>query len=486
MNDAIIPFFFESKGFTQSRISLLPLRQFCYLALLFMTSKANHNYKVEITNRQIIGFALPISLAILVPQINFITNNIFLGHLNEKALAAAGITGVYYLIFAVIGNGINNGLQALISRRAGEGRLGEIGKLFSQGIRIGLVLSVLGILLTYLLAPWVMEMSLKSVELRTQAVQFLKIRIWGLPFLYIYQLRNALLVGTNQSKFLIYGTLAETLTNILLDYGLIFGHFGLPELGFNGAAYASVIAEAAGMIVVFAVIRQKGIGKQFQLAKSWRFDPVNTKLILVQSSPLIFQYAISIISWEFFYILIEHHGQRDLAISNAMRNIFGIFGAFTWAFASTSNAMVSNVIGQGRKDQVITLILKIVKLSMSMAICVALLLNLFPHFFLSIYGQGDDFIQAAIPVVRVVSSALILMSFATVWLNAVTGTGNTTINLAIEIITIIFYCIYVYLVLGYYNLSIIYGWMSEWIYWTSTFIMAFAYMKSGRWKKKII
>ena len=108
-----------------------------------------------------------------------------------------------------------------------------------------------------------------------------------------------------------------------LDYCLIFGHFGLPALGFNGAAYASVIAEAAGMVVVLAVIRQKGIGKQFQLAKSWRFDPVNTRLILVQSSPLIFQYAISIISWEFFYILVEHHGQRDLAISNAMRNIFG-------------------------------------------------------------------------------------------------------------------------------------------------------------------
>ena len=69
--------------------------------------------------RQIFGMALPISLAMLVPQINFITNNIFLGALGENELAAAGITGVYYLIFAVIGSGLNNGLQALIARRAG-------------------------------------------------------------------------------------------------------------------------------------------------------------------------------------------------------------------------------------------------------------------------------------------------------------------------------------------------------------------------------
>src|SRR6202035_5039039 len=99
-------------------------------------------YKVTISNRDILRMALPISLAILVPQINFITNNIFLGHLdhNAEALSTAGITGVYYLLFAVIGQGLNNGLQALIARRAGEGRIDEIGKLFSQSLIITLIL----------------------------------------------------------------------------------------------------------------------------------------------------------------------------------------------------------------------------------------------------------------------------------------------------------------------------------------------------------
>jgi len=64
---------------------------------------SNINLQVEITNRQILKIALPIAAAILVPQINFITNNIFLGGLGEEQLAVAGITGVYYLIFAVVG-----------------------------------------------------------------------------------------------------------------------------------------------------------------------------------------------------------------------------------------------------------------------------------------------------------------------------------------------------------------------------------------------
>ena len=454
-----------------------------------MTATADtKTYKVSISYRAILKMALPISLAILVPQINFITNNIFLGHLDQNgvALSTAGITGVYYLLFAVVGQGLNNGLQALIARRAGEGRIGEIGKLFSQGMIIALGLAFTGILATYFIAPAVLSFSLQSQALREQAMHFLRIRIWGLPFLYIYQMRNALLVGTNQSKFLVYGTLAETVVNIALDYGLIFGHFGLPALGFNGAAYASIVAEAAGMLVVFLVIHVKGVSRELQLYRNWRFDAPASRLIVVQSSPLVFQYTISIATWVFFYILVEHHGRQSLAISNTMRNIFGLFGVFTWAFASTTNAMVSNIIGQGLESRVYELIGKILRLSMGFAVVVAILLNLFPNAFLSVYGQDMSFSQLAIPVIRVVSSALVLMSFATIWLNAVTGTGNTRVNLLIEIITIILYSIYVYFILERWRLPILYGWMSEWVYWGSTFTMSYLYMRSGRWKGKKI
>jgi MATE family multidrug resistance protein len=432
--------------------------------------------------------ALPISLAILVPQINFITNNIFLGHLDQAgtALSTAGITGVYYLLFAVIGQGLNNGLQALIARRAGEGRIGEIGRLFSQGLVIALALAAGGILITWFLAPVVLSWSLHSAGLRDEAISFLRIRIWGLPFLYIYQMRNALLVGTNQSRFLIYGTLAETLVNIALDYSLIFGHFGLPAVGFNGAAFASICAEASGMVVVFAVIHAKGISKDLQLYRHWKPDKANSRLILTQSSPLIFQYVISITAWVCFYILIEHHGRRALAISNAMRNIFGLFGIFAWAFASATNAMVSNIIGQGLEAKVNELLRRIVRLSVIFSLIIAIALNCFPEAFLSIYGQDTAFTADAIPVLRVVSVALIMMSFSTVWLNAVTGTGNTRINLLIEFITIVFYTLYIYYVLERWNGSLVVGWISEWLYWMSMFSMSWWYIRSGRWKGKVV
>ena len=442
--------------------------------------------QVNIDSKQILTISLPIALAILVPQLNFITNNIFLGALSSQALAIGGITGVYYLIFGVMGQGLNNGLQALISRRAGENRIDEIGIIFSQGVYLSVILSIIGISFTYLIAPSIFHYLLHDTERANLVIHFLKIRIWGLPFLFIYQMRNALLVGTNQSKFLIIGTATEAFVNIFFDYSFIFGHFGFAAMGLNGAAYASIIAEVMGLWVIYLVIHYQKIGARFSLFNSWSLQTDYIKLILKQSSPLMVQYMISIVSWEFFYILIEHRGEMALAVSNSMRNIFGFFGSFTWAFAATANTMVSNVIGQGKQDEVVKLIRKIMIWSLGFAAMVCLLLNVFATSFLSIYGQGPEFISEAIPVLRIVTIALLIMSASTIWLSAVTGTGQSNITLSIEFVAIIIYIIYVYTTLEYYNLPISIGWMSEIIYWVSLLLPSYLYIRSNKWKNKKI
>lgn len=446
----------------------------------------DNKLQVEISNKQILSIALPIALAMLVPQINFIANTVFLSGLGETELGVAGITGVYYLVFALVGNGLNSGLQALLARRAGENRPEEIGKLFSQSIWIALLFAAGGILITYLVAPYFFSTALNSTTVQNEATSFVKIRIWGLPFLYLFQMGNAMLVGTNNSRYMKYGFFIEAVLNIFLDYSFIYGRFGFPQLGFNGAAIASIIAEASGLVVVYIIIFYKRFYQRFSLFNHLKFDAKISGLIFRQSSPLVMQFVLSICAWLLFYILIEHHGERPLAISNTMRNIFAVFGIFIWAFASTSNAMVSNIIGQGKKDKVIFLIKKITRLSLLFTAFLCLLMNLFPDIFLRLYGRDDGFINDAIPVVRIVSFGVLFMSVATVWLNGVTGTGNTKVNLGIEMVTITFYCIYIYLVLHVLKLSLVWAWGSEIVYWTSLFSLSYFYLKSGKWRNKVI
>jgi multidrug resistance protein, MATE family len=147
---------------------------------------------------------------------------------------------------------------------------------------------------------------------------------------------------------------------------------------------------------------------------------------------------------------------------------------------------VSNIIGQGRKEEVLVLIKKIVNLSLSITTGMVILFNIFAPELLSFFKLSPEFIDAAMPPLRIVTVGMLFMSFSVVWLNAVTGTGNTKVNLLIEFVTITLYIIYVYLVLEVFHLNLIWAWASEILYWISIFVMAYFYIKSGKWKGKVI
>ncbi|MEP7163670.1 MAG: MATE family efflux transporter [Ferruginibacter sp.] len=442
-----------------------------------------NDLRVKVNNRQILSIALPITLAILIPQLNMLTNSIFLGRLSKEALGNAGITGVFYLIFAVAGNGLNNAMQTVFSKYAGSGESNLFKTILTQGIRICLQFAFACILFTWVIAPFIMR-EVADPAAYPQEMSFLKIRILGLPFLYLFQMGNAFLVASLNSRFLMIGFIIEAFVNILFDYLLIFGHWGFPEMGFNGAAVASVIAEFVGMVVVFTVLIRTGLKTKYGLLEHFKYDKKTSKEIFKVSVPLVLQYIISVTTWLIFFLLIESKGAMAKAISNVMRNVFGLVGVFVWAFASTCNSMVSNLMGQQRQDKVIELITKITYWSMGLCAFMCLLLNFFPLLFFRMFGQDEIFVQAGIPVVRIVSLGLVFMSIANIWLNGVTGTGKTRVNLLIEIVAITLYLVYTWIFMKVHYISLAMAWSNEFIYWTSIFAMSFWYLKSGKWKPK--
>ena len=242
--------------------------------------------KLNTSFSDILRFAIPISFSILIPQVNYIINNIFLSRLGELELGTAGITGVYYLIFAVVGFGFNSGLQSLLSRSAGAENKMEIGRLMAQAMRMIFFIALIGIALTVVIAPMVFRSQISSPEVLDSAIGFIQIRIFGLPFLYAYQLGNSFLISTNNTRFLVIGSICEAAANVFLDYAFIFGHFGFPAMGFEGAAWASVCAEAIGMVVVHGFLWIKRLPYQYDVFEYKRWDWKATYKIVDRSAPL--------------------------------------------------------------------------------------------------------------------------------------------------------------------------------------------------------
>ena len=440
-----------------------------------------NDLRVQVTDKHILSIALPITLSIFIPQVNMLVNSMFLGRLGEAALGNAGITGVFYLIFAVAGNGLNNALQTVFSKSAGSGNPEHFRSILSQGIRVSLQFAGIAILFTCCIAPFIMK-GVSDPASYGPEMGFLRIRIFGLPFLYLFQMGNAFLVASLNSRYLLIGFICEALINVVFDYLLIFGKFGFPELGFNGAAVASIIAECSGMLIVFAVLVFSGLRKKYSLLESFRFNRDVNRQILKVSVPLIMQYIISVTTWLVFFLLLEGRGPVAKSISNVMRNVFGLAGVFVWAFASTSNAMVSNLLGQGRKEDVLPVIKRIMCWSIGFCVIPVLILNVFPHAFFHLFGRGEDFVKEGISVIRMVSLGIIFMSIANIWLNGVTGTGKTKVNLGIEIIAIVLYLLYTLYFMKINYISLAMAWSNEFIYWTAIFMMSFLYLRSGKWK----
>jgi hypothetical protein len=442
--------------------------------------------KLSTTNKDIILLAAPISLAILIPQINFLTNTAFLGRFGEQELAVNGITGVFYLILSMVGYGLSSGIQVQLARRVGEGDTKGLMETFVNGLMLAIAGSLVLILLTLWMAPLIFLESLHNSNHIFMGVNFLYIRVWGLPFLMLTQLFNSFFITTGQSKYLIYGSLAATIVNIVLDYMLIFGKAGMPALGLMGAAIASAIAEVVYCIVMAGLFYFRRNYKQHSVRKFLHFDTDLSLRSLKISSPLIVQFLFSIGGWQVFFIFVEHLGQQELAASQILRSVFGIVSVGTWALSSACNSIVSNLIGQGKRREVIPVIWKISKLSLMYAAIVCVPLLLFSSEFLSVYRDEPSLITLAVPSLRVIVLATLIMSISTTMFNGVLGTGNTRMNLIIEVICVCTYLVYCYFVIEVNRMSLTWAWASEFVYWSSLVIISYFYLKSGRWKGKTI
>ena len=445
-----------------------------------------HKLGVSATNRQIIKLAAPISLALLIPQLNFFTNTVFLGRLGIRELGVNGITGVFYLILSMIGYGLSSGMQIQMARRAGEEDEHGIAQILTNGAMLSVMFSLGLMVLTLWFVPLLFSFSLQDTDNFSMSVNFIYTRVWGLPFLTLTQLLCSFFISIGRSKVLIYGSLVATLLNILFDYLLIFGKWGLPAMGFQGAAASSVISEIFYCATMVGIFFYHRLYRDYPISRYLHFDFSLSQRTLAVASPLIVQFMFSIGGWLIFFIFIEHLGRQSLAASQVLRNIFGIVGVGTWALATTCNTMVSNLIGQGRRREVMRIIVKICKLSLAYAVVVCGLLLVFSREFLSIYSDDISLIAFSIPSLRVIVVATLIMSVSTVVFNGVVGTGNTIINLSMEITSVCIYLVYCYFIISRWHSPLYLCWGSEFVYWTCLITFSSIYLKSGRWKGKEI
>jgi len=308
------------------------------------------------TYKQIWLINFPVMMSILMEQLINITDAIFLGHVGEVELGASALAGIYYLAVYMLGFGFSIGLQVMIARRNGEQHYKETGRTFFQGLYFLSGMAVILCLLILFVSPFILRRLITSDEIYRAVIHYLDWRSFGLLFSFPFLAFRSFLVGITTTKALSAAAIMAICINIPFNYLLIFKL----NLGISGAAMASSLAEFGAFIVL--------------LLYMWvRVDKVKYGLKVVYDGKLLIKLLrlsvwsmlhsfISVAPWFLFFVAIEHLGKTELAISNITRSVSTVFFVIVNSFASTTGALVSNLIGAGAGKELFPVCRKVLKL----------------------------------------------------------------------------------------------------------------------------
>ena len=450
-----------------------------------------------------------------VQNIITLTDTYFLARYDDPAcFPAIGIVGIFYLMITTIGFNFTKAGQIVIARRMGEGQESSIGSIFYSMLSFISLMAVFFFFVTRYIAPAVFPSFVQDPDILRACIEYLEIRAFGIIFSYIGMVFLVLYTGIARPMIIIYNALCLGILNGLVNYALIFGNWGMPEMGMKGAAWASNIAEITAFVLFlgYMLIDKKnrilGLFGRTASAKEkakelvlkgekvtaesieniknslpkttvWNWEIIKNQIIL--SFPIVCQSVLSIGSWLVFFFFVENLSKDALEASTLLRSIYMMFMIPTWGFGASINTIVSNIIGQKQFSHVIPAINKTALLCFIMTMACTVVLLIIPDTILGILAENEQIVANTKALIPVFILILIVFCTGSIYFNGIIGAGATYQSLYILIAACLAYIPYVYLTTKVWQTSLSIAWGGEVLYWLVNTLLAIWYLRSNRW-----
>lgn len=436
--------------------------------------------------KKIWSITYPVLISLLMEHLIGMTDTAFMGRVGEVELGAAAIAGIYYMVLYMLGFGFSVGAEILMGRRNGEGQYRSIGNIFFQGTIILMLIAAVVTLLSFTVSPFLLRKIISSPGIYEATVSYTNMRIWGLFFSLISCMFRAFYMATTRTAILTLNGIVMVLSNVVLNYILVFGKLGMPAMGIAGAAIGSTVAEFISVLFFVVYTRNRTDYKRYGMFRFTRISTMIQKQILRVSGWTTVQYFISSATWLFFFLAIEHLGERPLAVSNIVRSVSSLFFMIVSAFAATGTAIVSNLMGKGMPQEVMPVSRRIIGMCALTILPLFMIAMVFPGIIMLIFTDNADLIASAVPSMRVMLTIYIITVPANVFFLAVSGTGNTRQAFFMELAATALYAIYVYIIAVRLRSDIAICWTSDAVYSLGLLALAYIYLKKGKWQTKKI
>lgn len=289
--------------------------------------------------------ALPIMAAQLGQVTTNIADNIMVGQLGAAPLAAVSLANAIFYMFIVFGMGISFGLPPLIAQAHGGKKYRRISLYVKNSFIINVGYAVIALLLMLLSEPLLAHMG-QDGSVVSLAEPYLIITAWSVfPFM-VFQTLRTYADGMSQTMHSMIAVLVANVANIVLNYGLIFGKLGMPELGVVGAAVGTFISRVIMiMVIVVLLYFWKDLWTPLTKINIRRFNPGVMRRILSLGIPTSLQMFFEVSAFSIAAILMGVISKEAQAAHQIAINLASITFLICTGLAMATTIRVGNQLG---------------------------------------------------------------------------------------------------------------------------------------------
>lgn len=350
------------------------------------------------TGKRILRLAIPLILQQLCLQLQVWIDRAMLGHVNAEFFSAVGNTTVpYHMVTSVI-IAICSGTAILVAQNIGAGNLSKVAEISESSFWGNSLLSGLAFLFFLFFSDALFRIMGVQAQILDYSLSYIRILSLSLLILGPSATATSILQGLGFTKIIMISGIVGNLSNILLDWVLIFGKLGFPALGIEGAAIATVIANflSAPLTILF-VLRSKKMPVKLHLFRSLSQKSCSYRSVLALGIPSGLEYGL----WNIGnLILVSFLNRLDMLSAGIYTLVFSIETVPLMIYMGFANAGLT-LVGQeiGAKDLNRAKQSGFLCLSFSIAVCivVGIIFRLFPRQILSLFTDDIAILDISVP-----------------------------------------------------------------------------------------
>lgn len=419
-------------------------------------------------SKEIIKLAIPAVGEMILYMLIWVFDTLMVGKYGgQTAVAAVGFSSeiMYTFINILIAMGLSISITSLVARFLGAEKIESAKRFSNLGIKLGLILATFVFLIFFIFSKRILELSGAKGLVLDLSYQYMRICSVGLFFSMLSMVLNGVFRGAKNTKTPLYGAAILNITNISLDYILIFGKFGAPELGVRGAAIATVTGNVLAFI--FLVSQYKKL--PFKLSLKGRILKSDLKELIDLAIPSSLQEAAFSIVRLISVMMVMKLGSTAFSANQIAVTIESISFMPGWGFAMSAVTLVGYSIGKNdfksaREYANTTLILAVLTMGFF-----SILFLIFSKDLVGLFIKGDEFevIKLGAACLMIGSIQQIPMAIDMVLSGALKGLGDT--KTPFRIVLFCNWCIrlpLVYYFIYYKKMPVTYFWWITSLQWS--------------------